>query len=139
MISQEPIIPIQFEKMVQSKTYSCMVFQANDKRFGVFITSDAGKLLQQYVTHHTKTRPMTHEWIHSLFRGMDVEVRSVILNRMDGDVFYSTILLEQKIAQISHLFEIDSRPSDAIMLAILHRAPIYCTAQVLENTQSYCD
>ncbi len=139
MISQEPIIPIQFEKLVQSATYGCMVFQSQEKRFGVFISPEAGRLLQQYVTQHTKTRPMTHEWIRSMFQGMDIEVRSVILHRIENEIFYGLLLLEQKIAHISHLLEVDSRPSDAIMLALLHRSPIYCTPNVLESSQPYCD
>ncbi len=73
-------------------------------------------------------RPMTHDLMKNLLDEFQVEVTKVVVTELKDDTFYAAIHL---IVDGKEL-EIDSRPSDAIALAVRMEAPIYCTEKVME-------
>ena len=77
-------------------------------------------------------RPMTHDLFHSSLELMGARVVKVTISDLKENTFYAEIALEgEKGAQI-----IDSRPSDAIALALRAQAPIYANRSVLESAQA---
>jgi bifunctional DNase/RNase len=72
-------------------------------------------------------RPITYDLLKSILEGMDVKVVKIHINALKEDTFYAEITLE---SSGSHL-EIDSRPSDAIALALRVGASIYVSEEVL--------
>jgi len=61
-------------------------------------------------------RPMTHDLLKNLLIGVDAQVRKVVVNDLRDDTFFAVIWLERNGGQI---VSIDSRPSDALALALL--------------------
>ena len=77
-------------------------------------------------------RPMTHDLIKSLLLGLDTGMRKVVVNELKDDTFYAVIWLDRDGEMIS----VDSRPSDALALALRLDCPIYVEetrAQILES------
>lgn len=74
-------------------------------------------------------RPMTHDLMKNLLNEFKVEVSRVVVTDLKDDTFYAVIHL---IADGKEL-KIDSRPSDAIALAVRVEAPIYCAEKVMET------
>lgn len=133
------IIPVQFEKMVQSRTYSCIVLASDEKRIGIFSSPETGQAMQRYLVEGEKTRPLTHDLLNAIFRGLEVTVKHVVINDLQDNVFFARLFLEQKTHDLQHIIEIDARPSDCVPLALIYKTPIYCTHHVLENAIPYCD
>ena len=73
-------------------------------------------------------RPMTHDLLRNVFLGLDVRVQKVVVNDLKDDTFYALIWVER----IGEIMSIDSRPSDAIALALRTKSPIYVAKKVLE-------
>jgi bifunctional DNase/RNase len=73
-------------------------------------------------------RPMTHDLLKNLLDQFQVEVKKVIVTELKDDTFYAVINL---IVDGKEL-EIDSRPSDAIALAVRVEAPICCAEGVMQ-------
>jgi bifunctional DNase/RNase len=70
-----------------------------------------------------------------IFKGFDIKVKQVVINDMQDTIYYARLFLEQLEADgITHIVEIDSRPSDCITLALMHNVPVYCTKEVLDRT-----
>lgn len=132
-------VPMQFEKVVQSKNFSCIVIASEDQRIGIYSSSETGQLMQQYLTNSSKPRPMTHDLLNNIFKGLDLKVKHVVINDVQDTIFYARLYLEQQMREMTHIVEIDARPSDCITLAIIHKAPIYCSTDVLEKAIPYCD
>jgi uncharacterized protein len=59
-------------------------------------------------------RPMTHDLLRNVFLGLDVRVQKVVVNDLKDDTFYALIWVERN----GDIFSIDSRPSDALALAL---------------------
>ncbi|MBI2815971.1 MAG: bifunctional nuclease family protein [Acidobacteria bacterium] len=79
----------------------------------------------------TTPRPMTHDLIKNLLLGLHTSVRKVVVNDLRDDTFYALIWLEQDGQTIS----IDSRPSDALALALRLDCPIYVEEDVLKSSK----
>jgi bifunctional DNase/RNase len=73
-------------------------------------------------------RPMTHDFIAELITALHAELSSVVIDRVDGSVFFATVSLTQNGQPVS----IDARPSDSIALAIRAQAPLFVDERVLD-------
>jgi len=80
----------------------------------------------------TTPRPMTHDLIKNVLTGLETGVKKVVVSELNDDTFYAVIWLERNGSLIS----IDSRPSDALVLALRLDCPIYVDEQVLKNSKS---
>lgn len=79
----------------------------------------------------TTPRPMTHDLIKNLLIGLDTHVHKVVVNELRDDTFFAVIWMEREGKVIS----IDSRPSDALALALRLDCPIYVDEEVLKHSK----
>jgi bifunctional DNase/RNase len=76
-------------------------------------------------------RPMTHDLIKSLLLGLETQVRKVVVNELKDDTFFALIWLERN----GELISVDSRPSDALALALRLDCPIFVEDSVLKSSK----
>jgi hypothetical protein len=76
-------------------------------------------------------RPMTHDLLKNLVMGLEARVQKVVVSELRDDTFYALIWLEKDGQMIS----IDSRPSDALALALRMDCPIFVEDEVLKNSK----
>ena len=74
-------------------------------------------------------RPLTHDLLSSVIDTLGGSVNSIIVNDLKNDTFFAKIILNVDSEQI----EVDSRPSDALALAVRAQAPIYAEETVLDK------
>ena len=79
----------------------------------------------------TTPRPMTHDLIKNLLIGLDAQVRKVVVTDLRDDTFFAVIWLERE----GQIISIDSRPSDALALALRLDCPIFVEDQVLKTSK----
>jgi bifunctional DNase/RNase len=73
-------------------------------------------------------RPMTHDLINNILSRLKAKLVRVVINKVEGDIIYSILYLKLKGSEI----QIDSRPSDAIAVALRAGAPIFVSREVLK-------
>ena len=76
-------------------------------------------------------RPMTHDLIKTLLLGLGTGMRKVVVSELKVDTFYAVIWLEKE----GELISVDSRPSDALALALRLDCPIFVDDAVLKNSK----
>jgi uncharacterized protein len=76
-------------------------------------------------------RPMTHDLIKTLLLGLGTGIRKVVVSELKEDTFYAVIWLDKD----GDLISVDSRPSDALALALRLDCPIYVDEAVLKNSK----
>ena len=74
-------------------------------------------------------RPLTHDLLNSVIDTLGAAINSIIVNDLKNDTFYAKVVLDSDGKQI----EVDSRPSDALALAVRTGVPIYADDAVLEK------
>ena len=76
-------------------------------------------------------RPMTHDLLKTVLMGLDAGVKKVVVSELKDDTFYALIWLERD----GQLISVDSRPSDALALALRLDCPIYVDDAVLKSSK----
>jgi bifunctional DNase/RNase len=76
-------------------------------------------------------RPMTHDLIKTLLVGLNAGMKKVVVSELKDDTFYAVIWLERD----GEIISIDSRPSDALALALRLDCPIYVEESVLKSSK----
>ncbi len=76
-------------------------------------------------------RPMTHDLLKNVLLGLDVHVNKVVVSELRDDTFYALIWMERG----GEIISMDSRPSDALALALRLDCPIYVEERVFKSSQ----
>ena len=77
----------------------------------------------------TVPRPLTHDLLRLVIDTLGATINSIVVNDLKNDTFYAKIMLDLDGGQV----EIDSRPSDALALAVRAEVPIYADEAVLDK------
>ena len=80
----------------------------------------------------TPLRPMTHDLLKNLLGELDARVERIVINDLRDNTFFARIHLIRGDAMLS----VDSRPSDAIALAVRSQADIFVEEEVLEKSRT---
>jgi bifunctional DNase/RNase len=75
-------------------------------------------------------RPMTHDLLSDMLEQLGAQIVRITVTELRENTFYAQITLQQDGSEI----EVDSRPSDAIALAIRAEAPIFAADRVIEES-----
>ena len=75
------------------------------------------------------TRPLTHDLLKSIVTTLGGEVNHIVVTGLENTTFFAKIMIEMD----GETIEIDSRPSDAIALAVRVDAPIFVAEDVMEQ------
>jgi bifunctional DNase/RNase len=105
-------------------------------------TADGNKFLPIWIGHPeaaailmklqgaTTPRPMTHDLLTDMLHQLDAHVVRITVTELRENTFYARITVQQDGTEI----EVDSRPSDAIALAVRAEAPIFAADAVIEES-----
>lgn len=137
MLETDELIQIKFDKMTQSSSYTSVVLGTDEKKFAIYTTPQSGKIMQSYLTASKLERPYTHDLMNRIFKGLDIRLKQIVINRLEDTTYFARLFLEQECGETLRIVEIDARPSDCVTLAILHKVPIFCTKEVLEQAIAY--
>ena len=80
----------------------------------------------------TFSRPMTHDLLTDILRIMEVEVTKIEINDLRNNTFFANIYIVKEGRTII----VDSRPSDAIAIALRTNAPIFVDEKVIEKSRN---
>ncbi len=100
-----------------------------DRYLPIWIGNNEADAIVMQLQQVSVPRPQTHDLLKSVIAGMGGSVDRIVVTDLSDDVFYAMILISVDGRRV----EIDSRPSDAIALAVRVQAPIFVEEEVLEK------
>ena len=133
------LIPLSFQKILQSRSYTVMILGTDEKQFAIYAEPQVGHHLQFQIAHAHPTRPSTFDLIKETFDGLGAKILQVVINDVQDTTYFARLFLEQTIGDQKQILEIDARPSDCVILALTHKIPIFCTRDVLNRTIAVTD
>jgi uncharacterized protein len=135
----EDYVQVSFDRIVQTRAYTAVVLREKDLRFAIFSDDSVGRFLQSHLSGEERQRPLTHDLISMILQGYDIQVKQVLINDLQDTTFYARLFLEMIKEGLRHIIEIDARPSDCVILAFLHNAPILCARHVIEKVIPFAE
>jgi uncharacterized protein len=91
--------------------------------------SEAAAILMK-LQNQPPPRPMTHDLVADILSQLDAQIVQVAVTELRENTFFAQVTIRQDGSEI----EIDSRPSDAIALAVRTDAPIYVADEVIDES-----
>ena len=125
------------EMTIESIRVSLMNYQrvvilkekGNDRYLPIWIGPAEADAIAVRLQDVTVARPLTHDLMRSIIDALGATVEYIVVNDLTNDTFFARIMLRVD----GKPMEIDSRPSDAIALAVRVQVPIFADESVLEK------
>lgn len=125
-------VPIRIKIIVPTPNGTAIFLGNEQKSFVIYVDNQAGTTLTETLAGNRKERPMTHDLIGHIFSGFGVKVERMVINHAEDGIFHARLILSMRNEIGTKLVEIDSRPSDALILAAAEKKPLFITSDVFE-------
>ena len=100
-----------------------------ERSFPIVIGIFEATSIDRRVKHLPSPRPLTHDLVAGAIDALGGELRDIYISELRDHTYYAKL----RIRQNGELIEVDSRPSDAIALAVTASVPIYVAEDVLDE------
>jgi bifunctional DNase/RNase len=101
------------------------------RRFLMMIGAAEATAIAVPLENITPPRPLTHDLFLTLFGRLKVSVTRVVITDLRNNTYYATVYLTSD----GTAMELDSRPSDAIALAVRAKVPVFAEERVFERSE----
>jgi bifunctional DNase/RNase len=126
-----PLVECELNRVILSETQSHQIIvlkeKGGERAMRVLIGPAEAVAIHRAVTGERLPRPMTHELFGQVLDALGAAVEQVVINDLHDGTFFGRLILQQD----GHTYDIDSRPSDAVALAVQKGAPIFVEEVVL--------
>ena len=114
-----------------NKSYAVVLNEINgDRRLPIMLGSYEAQSIAIAMESIDTQRPLTHDLLINFLQGLGLSLKNVTIYRCEEEIFFSTInIVSPSIVEKN----IDSRPSDAIILALKLHCPIFVNELLLDN------
>lgn len=105
--------------------------ELNDERYlPIWIGQFEAEAITIELQEAEQKRPLTHDLLKNTIAAMGGRVVHILINDLRNDIFYARVVIEMG----NKMFEVDSRPSDAIALAVRTKSPIFVNESVMAKS-----
>jgi uncharacterized protein len=131
----EADVPVQMElkRIIISEVHDQQVIMLREvegeRTFPIVIGIFEATSIDRRVKNMPSPRPLTHDLVAAVIDTMGGELRDIFISDLREHTYYAKI----RIRMNGEMMEVDSRPSDAIALAVTAKVPIYVAEDVLEE------
>lgn len=110
--------------------YALILNEVNgSRRLPIIIGSYEAQAIALELEHIKPPRPMTHDLMKQLVEAFDYNLKYIFISELKEGTFFSKMVFEGSAGEIT----VDSRPSDAVALAIRFTSPIFVAVSVLDD------
>lgn len=95
----------------------------------IWVGAAEGTAIRMALEGMVPPRPLSHDLMRNLTEHLGLKVVKVVVTDVKNNTYYASIYLTGKQSEV----KVDSRPSDAIALALRTKSPIYATREVLDR------
>jgi bifunctional DNase/RNase len=130
-------VPVQMElrRIIISEVHDQQVIVLREidgeRSFPIVIGIFEATSIDRRVKNLPSPRPLTHDLVANVIEQLGGEIQDVIISELKEHTYFAKL----RVRHEGELIEIDSRPSDAIALAVTAKVPIYVNEEVLEETE----
>lgn len=129
---QNDVLKVSIKGVMPTSNGCALFIGPEEKTFIIYVDSQIGNTISMIVNDVDRERPITHDLISNIFVGLGISLQRVIINDVRERTFFARMILKMENEIESKICEIDSRPSDAIALALHDQRPIYVARKVLD-------
>lgn len=125
------MIPVKFDKLLFSNMGFVVLLKGeeDDRTLPIFIGTVEAQAIALFISNVKMPRPLTHDLMKNVLEYLEWRLKKIEVCDIRKGTFIARLILMRNGTEI----EIDSRPSDAIALALRFAAPIYVDEKVMDE------
>jgi bifunctional DNase/RNase len=131
-MSKPEAIPVIGIEVIPTKGGTAVFLVTQHKTMVIQVDALVGEALQGALAGKTAERPQSHDLMLHLLLGLDAVVVHVVIVDVKEGIFFARVLLGQDGPVARKLAEVDARPSDALVLAVKAKRPVFLAKSVLD-------
>jgi hypothetical protein len=129
------VLPVEIRGILPAQS-GCAIFVGNDtKVFVIQVEHNMGAIIGMFLRDTPKERPLTHDLINNIFKGLCVTIERVVITELKNSTYYARLILQQENELGRKIVEVDARPSDCLALATAQKRPIYVSSALFEQVE----
>ena len=125
-------VTVKVKDIIPVNKGMAVFLQAGKKLFVIQVDIGMGIAMGMSLMGKKNERPLTHDLMGSLFLGFGIEMTHCVIVDMREETYIARLNLLQNNELGKKMVELDARPSDCLVLAIMHQKPIYILPELLE-------
>jgi uncharacterized protein len=130
-------VECELSKIIINETQDGQVVWLTEKggsrAFAIVVGFFEASSLRDRVREFAPPRPMTHHLIMNCIRGLGGTLERITISELKDNTYYARLMVRQGAETV----EIDARPSDALVLAVQERVPVYVADDVLTEASKW--
>lgn len=127
---------IQMSEVIDHHQIIILSEKGGDRTFPIFIGFFEASAMELSVKGYQTPRPMTHDLIFNILDSLNLRLVRILIDELRNDTFFGKLVIRKEDEQE---FLVDSRPSDAIVLASKRNIPIFVEEDVLNQVTRAAD
>ena len=100
-----------------------------ERSFAILIGLCEARAIDFHVKNYEPPRPLTHELLANVITDLSGILERIEITELKDGIYFAKLVIRQD----GKVVEVDSRPSDAIALALKHNSPIFCAEEVIDE------
>jgi bifunctional DNase/RNase len=129
---QDGLVEAKIRRVVPTAGGFAVFLQNGKKTFVIYVDQEVGAAIYMSIEGTKKPRPLTHDLISSILKGLEIKVDRVVINELRNNTVFARLFLTDESEPGRRIVEIDARPSDCLALAQQQKAKIYVSRSVLD-------
>ena len=131
-MNKKEAIPVTSIEVIPTKGGTAVFLVTANKTIVIQVDTLVGEYLQAALSQKVAERPQTHDLMLHLLLGLDADISHVTIVEMKEGVFFARIVINQAGPVARKVAEVDARPSDALVLAVKAKRPVFIMPVVLD-------
>src|SRR2546430_14976955 len=132
------VVPVQIRGILPANS-GCALFVGNDdKVFVINVEPNMGQIIGMFLRDVPKERPLTHDLIQSIFKGLSITVERVVITELKNSTYFARLIIQQQNELSRKIVEIDARPSDLLAIATAQTRSEEHTSELQSQSNLVC-
>lgn len=132
---ENDVVEVSIKGVMPTSNGCALFLGCDEKTFVIYVDQNIGNAISMTINDVKKERPLTHDLMGHVFKGLGVKVERVVINDVDDGTFFARLILVMKNELGTKVLEVDSRPSDSIVLALQAKRPLFVSRKVLDSVE----
>lgn len=116
--------------LTQSQSYAVLLTEVNGlRKLPIVIGAFEAQAIAVAIENVSINRPLSHDLIKNIFGVFDIRLNEILIDNLQDGIFFAKLICEHE----GNIFEIDSRTSDALALAVRFKCPIYAYEFIVDT------
>ena len=129
------VTPVQIRGILPANS-GCALFIGNDQKvFVINVEPQMGAIIGMFLRQTPKERPLTHDLVNNIFKGLNVTIERVIITDLKNSTYFARLILQQQNEVARKIVELDARPSDCLAIAAAQKKPIFVSNTLFEQVE----